>query len=141
MAKKRARASATDAERQTSPAAESGPLSALLALFTRDNITGVVAFFALTLAAWYPALDGGMLWDDNAHITRPVLQSLDGLRRIWFEIGATQQYYPLLHSAFWLEHTVFGDVTFGYHLINVILHTMSALLVVAIMRRLGLRGA
>jgi len=44
-------------------------------------------------------------------------RSLDGLRRIWFEIGATQQYYPLLHSAFWIEHLAWGDATVGYHLV------------------------
>ncbi len=58
-----------------------------------------------------------------------------------FDLGATQQYYPLLHSAFWLEHRLWGDAVFGYHLTNVLLHALAALLVVAIMRRLGLRGA
>ena len=33
----------------------------------------------------------------------------EGLWRIWTEVGATQQYYPLLHSAFWLEHRLWGD--------------------------------
>ena len=33
--------------------------------------------------------------------------------------GATQQYYPLLHSAFWLEHKLWGDATLGYHLVNI----------------------
>lgn len=140
MAKKRARATGAEAAGPEVPSS-SGAMQRWLSLVTRDNITGVVGFFALTLAAYYPAMDGSLLWDDQGHITRPVLQSIDGLRRIWFEIGATQQYYPLLHSAFWLEHQVFGDVTFGYHLINVILHTLSALLVVAIMRRLRLPGA
>ena len=33
-----------------------------------------------------------MLWDDNAHLTRPELRSAAGLWRISFDIGATQQY-------------------------------------------------
>ena len=59
---------------------------------------------ALTLIAYWPSIHGGILWDDEAHVTRPDLRSVGGLGRIWFELGATQQYYPVLHSAFWIEH-------------------------------------
>ena len=82
-----------------------------------------------------------MIWDDNEHITRPALQSFHGLWEIWFHLGATQQYYPLLHSAFWLEHRLWGDSMLGYHLLNLFLHTAGALLVVLIVRRLALPGA
>ncbi len=94
-----------------------------------------------TLAAYFPALRGGLLWDDNSHLTKPGLQSFHGVWRIWFELGATQQYYPLLHSAFWLEHRMWGDAVVGYHLTNVVLHALSACLVVLIMKRLSLPGA
>ena len=92
-------------------------------------------------AAYLPALRGGLLWDDNMHVTRADLRSLHGLWRIWFDLGATQQYYPLLHSAFWLEHRIWGDATLYYHLTNVALHAASACLVVMIVRRLKLPGA
>jgi protein O-mannosyl-transferase len=82
-----------------------------------------------------------MLWDDAAHVTRPELRNLHGLWRIWFDLGATQQYYPLLHSAFWVEHLAWGDAVAGYHLVNVALHALSACLVVGIARRLRLPGA
>jgi len=59
-----------------------------------------------------------------------------GLGRIWFELGATQQYYPVLHSAFWIEHRLWGDDTLGYHLINVFLHAASACLLALLLRRL-----
>jgi len=94
-----------------------------------------------TLVAYLPALRGGLLWDDNMHVTRADLQYLHGLWRIWFDLGATQQYYPLLHSAFWLEHRIWGDAVLGYHLTNVALHAASACLVVMIVRRLSLPGA
>ena len=97
--------------------------------------------FCATLAAYLPALRGGLLWDDSSHLTKPGLQSFHGLWRIWFELGATQQYYPLLHSAFWLEHRMWGDAVAGYHLTNVVLHALSACLVVMIMKRLSLPGA
>jgi tetratricopeptide (TPR) repeat protein len=97
--------------------------------------------FGVILVAYWPALHGGFLWDDDAHVTQPALRSLHGLWRIWFEVGATQQYYPLLHSAFWMEHRLWGDAVFGYHLTNLFLHTGAAYLVVMIVRRLDLPGA
>jgi hypothetical protein len=66
-----------------------------------------------TLAAYQPVWHVGMLWDDEAHITQPSLQSVEGLRRIWFNPGASQQYYPLVHTAFWLQHRLWGTDTLG----------------------------
>lgn len=112
------------------PASGRWPLGAVFALI-----------LVATLAAYYPALTGDFLWDDAGHVTNPALQSWSGLLRIWFEVGTTQQYYPLLHSAFWLEHLAWGDATLGYHLINVLWHATSACLLVAILRRLAVPGA
>jgi protein O-mannosyl-transferase len=95
----------------------------------------------VVLAAYWPALRGGLLWDDPAHVTAPALQSLHGLWRIWFSLSATQQYYPLLHSAFWIEHRLWGDAVLGYHLANLAQHALAACLVVLIVRRLELPGA
>src|SRR5271167_1039906 len=105
----------------------------------RENAS--VPFFLLfcaALLAYLPALRGGLVWDDASHVTRPELRSLHGLWRIWFDLGATQQYYPLLHSAFWMEHRIWGDSVLGYHLTNVTLHALAACLVVMIARRLAL---
>jgi tetratricopeptide (TPR) repeat protein len=97
--------------------------------------------FCATLVAYWPALRGGLLWDDDQHVTRLELQSLHGLWRIWSKLSTVQQYYPLLHSAFWVEHRIWGDSMLGYHLSNVALHSVSALLVILIMERLKLPGA
>ncbi len=88
-----------------------------------------------------PALNGQFLWDDDAHVTRPELRSVAGLARIWFEPGATRQYYPLLHTAFWVQHHLWGDAVFGYHLVSVLLHATSAILLWLILRRLEVQGA
>jgi Flp pilus assembly protein TadD len=99
------------------------------------------ALLLATLAAYQPAWHGGLLWDDDAHVTEAALRSWDGLRRIWFDLGATQQYYPLTHSAFWLMHRLWGDWTTGYHLVNILLHALSACLVAVILRQLSIPGA
>ena len=109
--------------------------------FPAHDLALAALLFATTLIAWFPALNGALLWDDDAHVTRPALRSLHGLWRIWFNPGATQQYYPLLHSAFWMEHRAWGDAVTGYHLTNVLLHATAALLVVAIAKRLTIPGA
>ncbi len=108
-------------------------------LLTDLAIAGLL--FCATLFAYWPALNGELLWDDDAHVTKPELQSLHGLARIWSEPGATQQYYPVLHSAFWVEHRLWGDAVLGYHLTNLCLHVLAACLLVLILRRLGLPGA
>jgi hypothetical protein len=83
---------------------------------------------AVSVAAYSPALMGSFVWDDDAHVTKPALQSIGGLVRIWTELGATQQYYPLLHTAFWFEHGLWGDAALPYHLVNVLLHFFGACL-------------
>jgi tetratricopeptide (TPR) repeat protein len=92
--------------------------------------------------AYLPALSGQFLWDDDSNVTkRAPLRSLAGLWRIWFEPGATQQYYPLTHSSFWLDYHLWGLHPFGYHAENVLLHALSAILLWFILRRLSVRGA
>ncbi|MFA6135597.1 MAG: tetratricopeptide repeat protein [Phycisphaerae bacterium] len=100
-----------------------------------------VALAAATFLAYQPAWRGGLVWDDDAHVTRTDLRSAQGLWRIWTDLRATQQYYPLLHSAFWIEHKLWGDATLGYHLVNIALHVLAAFLAWVILRRLGIGGA
>jgi tetratricopeptide (TPR) repeat protein len=85
---------------------------------------------------------GGMLWDDDQHVisTSP-LRSAEGLRRIWLEVGATQQFYPVVYTAFWFQHRLWGDDTLGYHVVNAVLHACSAFLLFLILRRLSVPGA
>ena len=75
------------------------------------SILGVV-LVALALA-YQPAWFGTLLWDDDHHVTPPELRSTAGLIRIWTDVDATLQYYPLLHSAFWLQHRMWGDSVLG----------------------------
>src|SRR5580765_1041110 len=96
---------------------------------------------AATLVAYHPAWHGGILWDDDGHLTRPELRSWAGLGRIWFELGATQQYYPLAHSAFWALTRIGGGDTLAFHLANILLHATSAVLIVVLLRRLAIPGA
>jgi len=107
----------------------------------RDLLWTAALLVAAVLVAYFPALHGKLLWDDEAHVTQPALRALDGLWSIWFDLGATQQYYPLLHSAFWLDHKLWGDAVVGYHLVNILFHAAAASLLLLILRRLKIPGA
>jgi tetratricopeptide (TPR) repeat protein len=100
-----------------------------------------LALVVVTVVAYMPAWNGLPIWDDDGHLTKRALRSLTGLARIWIEPGAAQQYYPLVHSVFWVEYHLWGYSPFGYHLINILLHAMSALLLVRILRDLEVPGA
>lgn len=118
--------------------------AAMAAFDSRAQIlewVGLAFLLLLAFVVYLPALNGSLLWDDQAHITRPDLQSIRGLYGIWFELGVTQQYYPLLHTAFWIEHKVWGDSVLGYHLINLAWHMLSVVLVYTILRKLKIPGA
>ena len=120
------------------------PVPARSPLFRNLPDTGWAALvFLTTFLVYAPALRGGFIWDDDHHVPQGATQSWHGLWRIWFEVGATQQYYPMLHGAFWLEHRFWGEATLGYHLVNVLCHATSACLFALVLRRLGgnaLRG-
>jgi tetratricopeptide (TPR) repeat protein len=123
---------------QTPPAVAS-PASAGAASWPAGWVCALI--FLVAVVAYWPALLGGFLWDDAGHVTRADLRSWTGLGRIWCEFGATQQYYPMLHSAFWFEHRLWGDSTVCYHLLNVLLHASAACLFGLLLCRLAVPGA
>jgi tetratricopeptide (TPR) repeat protein len=104
-------------------------------------LLGLGLIAVATCVAYLPAMNGQFIWDDDAHVTAPELRSLHGLERIWFDLGATQQYYPLLHSAFWVEHRLWGDNVLGYHLANLLEHFTAMCLVYLILVKLKVPGA
>ena len=101
----------------------------------------VAVLFTATLAAYWPAVRAEFIWNDRDYVTAPELRSTEGLARIWFEVGATEQYYPLLHSAFWVQHRLWGDNPTGYHLVNILLHAGCAALLLVLLRGLAIPGA
>jgi Flp pilus assembly protein TadD len=105
----------------------------------QNVVLGALVFLA-TLIAYLPSFSGVFIWNDSDYVTDPSLRSGWGLARIWMEIGATQQYYPLLHSAFWVQHRLFGDNPLGYHVVTLLLHAGSAVLFALLLRRLLAKG-
>ena len=107
----------------------------------KSSIAGVAAIVLLTIVAYIPAMRGGFVFDDHLLIIHnPVLQARDGLHRFWFTTEASE-YYPLTWSLLWVEWRLWGTSAAGYHVVNVLLHAVNAVLVWTVLRRLKIPGA
>jgi protein O-mannosyl-transferase len=110
----------------------------------------IVAFAVL---AYWRVTTCGFIWDDDDYVWQnPVLRSWGGLAQIWFEPESLPQYYPLVHTTFWIEARLFGLPPFGtgmadanqwalgYHVVNVALHALSVFVLLRLGRRLAVPG-
>ena len=97
---------------------------------------------AVTFCAYAPAWNGKPIFDDVLYLTNTVeLRSLNGLAQLWIEPQTTRQYHPLLDTVFWIEDKLWGESMLGYHLVNILIHAVAALLLLKILRRLRIPGA
>jgi tetratricopeptide (TPR) repeat protein len=107
----------------------------------RRQVLHAAAILAVALLAYIPAMRGGFLWDDYAFLKDNwLIQAPDGLRRFWFTTQA-EDYFPLTSSMLWAEWRIWGDHAAGYHVMNVLLHAVAAVLVWRVLRRLAVPGA
>ena len=100
------------------------------------------ALVVVVLVAYLPAVPGDFIWDDDAYVSQnAVLTGENGLWRIWTELGATPQYYPLVFTTFWIEYRLWGLEPQGYHLVNILLHGLSAVVLWRILSYLRIPAA
>lgn len=94
---------------------------------------------AAVFLAYQPAWHGDFLWDDDTHLTNnPVLQP-GGLIQTWIP-GNYASYWPLTYTVYRLEFEAWGLNPLGYHLVNIALHALSALMLWRILARLRVPG-
>ncbi len=106
-----------------------------------DFLTTGLLFFCIVII-YLPALNAGFIWTDYTwSIENPIVKDPEGLWKIWFEPGATIQYYPILFTSFWLDYRIFETDPFGYHAINIILHFVNTIILWKILFKLKLKGA
>ena len=96
----------------------------------------------LVAVAYGSTLDNGFIWDDDYYVENNVtLRSGQGLHDIWFKLGAVPQYYPLVHSSFWIEYHLWGLDPRGYHAVNLLLHAGAVVVLWRLLARLAVPGA
>src|SRR5215813_9842438 len=95
---------------------------------------------ALVFVSYARVFNAGFIWDDESHLTRnPCIVGPLGMKEIWTSTQAV--YYPLVLTTFWTVHKFVGLSPWPYHLLNVLLHAGSAVLLWQILRQLNARGA
>jgi len=117
------------------------PVDATSTKTARRTLLLAASVVAATFLTYFPSLQGELIWNDLDYVTKPALRSLAGLQSIWLQPGATEQYYPLLHSAFWLQFRLWSEQPLGYHLVTIALHAGAAVLFALVLRRLAIPGA
>ena len=127
------------ASRQPKP----GPVSAACnrTLPRSAHLALGIVLVAVTLAAHFPAVHAGYIWDDDyLFYQNPLIHSPAGLHKFWFSTEAPD-YWPLTATTFWLEWRLWGNNPRPYHVGNMLLHALAAVLLWRVLRRLNLGEA
>ncbi len=102
-------------------------------------ILTIIGFFALTFAIFGSSINNNFVaWDDTALIyNNPAVKgfSAEHLKKA-FTTFDPELYIPLTFVSWQMDYTICGLNPAIFHLGNVILHTLNALLVLAIVKRL-----
>ncbi|MGA2799630.1 MAG: tetratricopeptide repeat protein, partial [Thermoguttaceae bacterium] len=102
---------------------------------------GAAIIAVLVFLAYFPSINGGFLLDDDLLVTNTkVINAPDGMYRIWCTTEPVD-YWPMSNTTLWIEWRLWGMKSTGYHLTNLILHIVEALLIWIILRNLSIPGA
>ncbi len=107
-----------------------------------------IAIALLAFLFLAPMLHGMYIWDDDEWLTaNPVFHMPGGFLRIWS--SPTPQFYPLVFTTYWIEHSLWGlgaigadgiQRGVGYHVDNLLLHIATAVIIFYLLKKLKLPG-
>lgn len=104
-------------------------------------LAGVAVIVLITSIAYLPSLRGDLILDDDLNLTKnPLIRASDGLYRFWLTTEPID-YWPVFNTALWFEWRLWGTNPIGYHVTNLVLHILSALLLWAVLARILIPGA
>jgi tetratricopeptide (TPR) repeat protein len=107
--------------------------------FNRDWLWGLVLILSVILT-YMPVSKAQFIYDDGEFLTaNPCVVGPLGLKEIWTTSAA--DICPLLFTAFWAEHALWGLEPMPYHLVTVLLHGACAILLWQVLRSLRVQGA
>jgi len=115
------------------PGAHAEPIS-------RNNWLLAIVLVAVVFLAYKPAWHGAFIFDDDLHLlNNPVLKT-GGLGRAWTP-GGYLNYWPLTYTFYRLEFEIWGLNPFGFHMVNIALHALTAILLWRVLVELDVPGA
>lgn len=136
MKRKKQRPASVSALSAKSP----GPPPAVPSLLRREWVRAI-CLLAATFIAYLPVWHAGFIIDDNGWLKdNPAFKGGHTLYKLWCT-PALLDYFPVTSTLFWLQWLCWGANPLGYHLVNVILHAASALLLWRVFRHLAIPGA
>jgi len=99
---------------------------------------GALAIAVLTFAVYIPVVPGSFVMDDERLTSwdNPLVNGHLTLRSLWFGTDFT-----LTTFIWWLEHLAFGQHPAGYHLVDITLQALSAILLWRLLARLKIPAA
>jgi len=98
-----------------------------------------VIFFALCVLLFFPSLNGEFIMDDWGYITEnPWVTAASGPWAYWTTFKQTD-FWPLSYTFYWIFYRLFGETTLYYHLVNLSVHALNAVLVFVLASRFSLR--
>src|SRR6516165_87463 len=106
---------------------------------SRDWLWGLILILSVLLT-YAPVWKAGFIYDDGQFLAaNPCVVGPLGLKEIWTTSSA--DICPLLFTAFWAEHALWGLEPLPYHLVTVFLHGACAILLWRVLRSLRVPGA
>ncbi len=102
----------------------------------RELLFPLFLIIAVSLAAYANTLGNGFVYDDNFQVLgNPWIRDARFLPNIFSSCdtggltGNTNYYRPMMHVIYMLVYYVFGIMPWGFHLVNIVLHAGSSVLV------------
>src|SRR4051794_13147071 len=86
----------------------------------------------LAILAYWPLLRNGLVWNDGQFVSDRLAHQTS----FWTQLDATPQYQPVTFTLLAMEHLLWGLSPLGYHIVNLLLHALAAVLVWHVLRRL-----
>jgi tetratricopeptide (TPR) repeat protein len=100
-----------------------------------------ILLVAFTSAVYLPVVHAVFVWDDSFMVTdNKMLRGASGLYDIWLT-NKPADHIPVTLTALWVQFHLWGLNPLGYHLVNVLLHAVGAVLLWRVLLRLRLPGA
>jgi tetratricopeptide (TPR) repeat protein len=107
----------------------------------KRNFIHAVVIGLFVILTFLPSLGAQFVnWDDQSHLTANRAVQTFNVREM-FTQTVQKVYIPLTSLSFSVEHKLFGDGPFVYHLDNLLLHVGNTLLVYFLIQRLGATAA